>query len=341
MKRLTTILAHSAVVMSAVALSAPAQAQGFGFTRICAWTVRDAAGTLGCVQASSAPRLGTLYPLGIDFNITPGGRAGFGTLAPVSTIHAIGTMTAEDPSNGRQVQIFGNGEIETPTGAMRLNRFSDRNVLLTQGGGNVGIGVTFPDTKLHVVGPIKAESALNGRTLELFGNGEIETPTSAMHLNRFSDRNVLLVEGGGNVGVGVTFPTHPLEMASGAHCSIGGTWTNASSVALKENFMPVDGAEVMERVASLAITRWNYRVDADEVQHVGPMAEDFAQAFGLAGTDRAISTVDADGVALVCIQELHTRLLQRDREVQALLARVEALEAAASDESEAEERKAD
>ena len=33
----------------------------------------------------------------------------------------------------------------------------------------------------------------------------------------------------GNVGIGTTSPTHPLEMASGAFVTTGGVWTNASS----------------------------------------------------------------------------------------------------------------
>jgi hypothetical protein len=39
----------------------------------------------------------------------------------------------------------------------------------------------------------------------------------------------------GNVGIGTSSPSHPLEMASGAHVTTGGTWTNASDVKLKNN----------------------------------------------------------------------------------------------------------
>jgi trimeric autotransporter adhesin len=38
---------------------------------------------------------------------------------------------------------------------------------------------------------------------------------------------------------------------------------------------------------------------------MGPMAQDFRAAFGLGESEKAISTVDADGVALAAIQGLH------------------------------------
>ncbi|MFV1981316.1 MAG: hypothetical protein ACC655_09205, partial [Rhodothermia bacterium] len=39
--------------------------------------------------------------------------------------------------------------------------------------------------------------------------------------------------------------------------------------------------------------------------HIGPMAEDFFESFGLGGDERYIGTVDADGVALAAIQGLY------------------------------------
>jgi hypothetical protein len=121
-------------------------------------------------------------------------------------------------------------------------------------------------------------------------------------------------------------PIFPLHMASGAHCTVGGSWTNASSRALKENFAPIDSREVLQRVVDLPITRWNYKSEGETVEHLGPMAEDFAQAFGLGETEQAIATVDADGVALASIQALHDLLQAKDRDIDSLEKRVSALE---------------
>jgi hypothetical protein len=96
-----------------------------------------------------------------------------------------------------------------------------------------------------------------------------------------------------------------INTSTGGYLTTGGVWTNSSDRAKKENFVSIDPAEVLARVASMPIARWNYREESDEVQHIGPMAQDFHAAFGLGDSDKAIATVDADGVALSAIQGLY------------------------------------
>jgi len=116
-----------------------------------------------------------------------------------------------------------------------------------------------------------------------------------------------------------------LEASNGAHLTAGGTWTNGSRRALKENFAPVDGEAVLEQVASLPVQRWNYIAEGPEVKHVGPTAEDFQAAFGLGGGD-GIATVDADGVSLAAIQALLARQEKLMVQVQSLQERLLAME---------------
>ena len=59
---------------------------------------------------------------------------------------------------------------------------------------------------------------------------------------------------------------------------------------------------------------------------MSPMAEDFAEAFGLGKTDKVISMLDSSEVALAAIQELHRNLVQRDAEIEALRAKLVQLE---------------
>jgi len=75
----------------------------------------------------------------------------------------------------------------------------------------------------------------------------------------------------------------------------------------KEHFAPVDVREVLDKVASLPITRWNFKQDGAS-PHMGPMAQDFHAAFGLGPDDKRIPTVDADGVALAAIQGLNRKV---------------------------------
>ena len=94
----------------------------------------------------------------------------------------------------------------------------------------------------------------------------------------------------------------------------------------KENFKRISSQQVLEKVAALAISQWNYKVDAQETQHVGPTAQDFHAAFGLNGADdKHISVVDEGGVALAAIQGLNQKLQQKDAEIQQLQKSVEEL----------------
>ena len=85
----------------------------------------------------------------------------------------------------------------------------------------------------------------------------------------------------------------------------------------KEAFESVDPRALLARVTRLPIERWSYK--GETVRHLGPMAQDFAAAFGLGADDRRIFLLDAAGVALAAIQALHGL-------VQAQGARLEALE---------------
>jgi hypothetical protein len=87
----------------------------------------------------------------------------------------------------------------------------------------------------------------------------------------------------------------------------------------KENFAALDGKTVLAKVISLPVTEWNYKDDATDKKHIGPMAQDFHTAFGLDGADdKHISVVDEGGVALAAIQGLNQKLDEKDSEIQTL-----------------------
>jgi len=76
---------------------------------------------------------------------------------------------------------------------------------------------------------------------------------------------------------------------------------------------PVDGHEVLERLASLPVGTWRYRWEPEHVRHLGPMAQDWHAAFGLGGRDTVIPLVDAHGVTVVAIQALYHRVVDLER----------------------------
>jgi hypothetical protein len=103
------------------------------------------------------------------------------------------------------------------------------------------------------------------------------------------------------------------------------TFNPPSDRHAKENFAHINPAEVLEKVAALPICRWNFKQDPN-VEHVGPMAQDFHAAFGLGADDKHIATVDADGVALAAIQGLNEKLEEKTARIAELEARLAGLE---------------
>ncbi|MCK5619924.1 MAG: tail fiber domain-containing protein, partial [Candidatus Krumholzibacteria bacterium] len=104
--------------------------------------------------------------------------------------------------------------------------------------------------------------------------------------------------------------------SAGATLAAGsGTWGTLSDRNAKTNFETVDEDEILERVAGLEISTWNYKAQDPSVRHIGPMAQDFYAAFSLGPDDKRITTVDADGVSLAAIQALNKKLTDIVNEV--------------------------
>jgi hypothetical protein len=99
------------------------------------------------------------------------------------------------------------------------------------------------------------------------------------------------------------------------------SWSVLSDRAAKDNLEPIDPEAILERVAALPIATWNWREQGPQVRHIGPMAQDVHAAFGVGESERTISTVDADGIALAAIQGLHRALADKERRIAALEAR--------------------
>ena len=104
----------------------------------------------------------------------------------------------------------------------------------------------------------------------------------------------------------------------GTFNSLSGLFGALSDRNRKENLTPADPREVLDRVVSLPIQRWNYIHDTADTPHLGPMAQDFRAAFGLGADERTIATVDADGVALAAIQGLYRLLEEQSAEIDRL-----------------------
>jgi endosialidase-like protein len=108
--------------------------------------------------------------------------------------------------------------------------------------------------------------------------------------------------------------------------------TVSSDKTKKENFRPVDGDAVLTKIQGLTLTSWNFiGHDPKKFRHYGPMAQDFFAAFGhdgigTIGTPTTITSTDMAGILMIAAQALEKRSAQQRQEIDALKARIQALE---------------
>ncbi|HST63508.1 MAG TPA: tail fiber domain-containing protein [Longimicrobium sp.] len=96
--------------------------------------------------------------------------------------------------------------------------------------------------------------------------------------------------------------TAGVELASG-----GSGWSAVSDRNRKENFLGLEGEDILARLRNVPVSTWNYRTQETSIRHMGPMAQDFHAAFGLGENPLMINSVDIDGVNMAAVQALTAR----------------------------------
>jgi hypothetical protein len=279
-----------------------------------------------------------------QFLIRAGGGVGIGTPNPQGSLHVysannptvVRIQSAGTPGFGR-VEFVSNpqgdanewrpGFIQSTdnggfTGGLAFfvngtgagNKFGSNEVMRVVNGA-VGINTNDPSgAALAVNGGIKVFA---GNTLE-FGAGVSGKDANAGKIGyqsfTFGSLDI--------VGAGTSTSNRKIQFYCEGGATFNGTISAPSDRNLKQDFQPLDGREVLAKVAALPIQSWAYKYDASK-RHIGPVAQDFQAAFGLnGGDDKSITTVDADGVALAAIQGLNQKveetLKEKDARITAL-----------------------
>ena len=114
-------------------------------------------------------------------------------------------------------------------------------------------------------------------------------------------------------------PTAGATLAAGS-----GTWGSLCDRNAKANCIPADPRAVLDKVTALPIASWNYKAQDPSIRHIGPMAQDFHAAFGIGDSDKTITTVDADGVALAAIQGLNQKVESGKQKAESRMEKLEA-----------------
>lgn len=112
-----------------------------------------------------------------------------------------------------------------------------------------------------------------------------------------------------------------LTLAPGGDLGLLGSVGEAATAASTANLQSVDSAAILQKIGALPVSSWTYAATPGS-RHLGPLAGDFASAFGL-GSSASIAPADVAGVSLSGIKGL---LAQN----QALSARLQSTEASAA-----------
>ncbi len=203
-----------------------------------------------------------------------------------------------------------------------LVKFKDKNTgnasQIFDNGNQIGIGTDAPTQRLEVNGNVQ----IHDRNSNLAGLmiTQSDGDTGYIMHNRASTLTIgagsvdrITIDRDGNVGIGMSRPAHPLELASGAHVTAGGVWTNSSSRAKKENIEVLTLDDAMTALDSLEPVHFNYKANRVE-QHVGFIAEDVPDI---------VATSDRKSLSSMDIVAVLTRVVQaQQRQIDALEARV-------------------
>ena len=247
----------------------------------------------------------------VAMSINRGGNVGIGTETPIAKLQVIGGIHSES-NDGlfRTHPFFGESDGTTLLGTFHGNdlgaqlRFdgardgfmdigedslgnfvvesNDEIILSVATNGHVGVGTNTPEWPLEIKNgsPYGTWSAITntstgGRQWALISTGELNDESAGSLLVRDNSANEvrMTLDENGNVGIGTYSPVHPLEMASGAHVTAGGVWTNASSRSLKENISALTTKEAFDALSVLNPVKYNYLSEKSE-NYVGFIAED-------------------------------------------------------------------
>ena len=174
--------------------------------------------------------------------------------------------------------------------------------LIDDGGGNMSVNnngaINFGNNTRQMINLYNAGYGIGVQSFTMYcrTDGNFAWYRNGSHANNTYD------SGGGT----------SLMLLDSGGLTVNGTFISSSDRARKENFAEVKPRDVLERLASMPIQKWNYKDDA-KVRHIGPMAQDFHAAFGVGPDEKHIAMVDADGVALAAIQGLHKSCRRRRR----------------------------
>ncbi|MBU1866189.1 MAG: tail fiber domain-containing protein, partial [Actinobacteria bacterium] len=198
-------------------------------------------------------------------------------------------------------------------------------------GGSIGFGTASPTASMHLkrtdgTAVLKVEETsvtkTNRQVLQLVNNGGAQ-----FSFNNGVNEWRAGTDNAGTVRIDVLDGAGDIEfrLDTDGNLEIAGTLTENSDVNAKHDIQQTDAAAILASVLGLQVSEWSY--NGETVRHIGPMAQDFAAAFGLGAKTTSIATRDIAGVALLSIQALAAENAELKARVDSLEQRLAELEA--------------
>jgi len=258
---------------------------------------------------------------------------GINTNTPAYTVDARGDRISLGPTSGtRRIALMASGTdvdllgenanlyLRSPNNDIIINPFDPVD-------GFVGVGTTNPAKKLHVYGGYSGALSNNMTAVRI---ENVNATTTSRHMLQLVNRgNPLLwfhntqndirwsmnpidtsfvFSRGGSGG-------YEMQLYSSGDLVIRGSLTQNSDRNTKKNIEAVNPVQVLETVAELPISSWQFKNDTEKSRHLGPMAQDFYAAFGLGRDEKGIAPGDMSGVALAAIKGLYTIGKEKDAKI--------------------------
>ena len=111
----------------------------------------------------------------------------------------------------------------------------------------------------------------------------------------------------------------------------GNSWVSICDKNRKENFEPLNGEAILQKLSAINFTSWNYKMqDPKAYRHYGIMAQDFNTAFGkdkygVIGNDTTVNPIDMIGIDMAALQALVKRTTELKNENEKLKDKDEAI----------------
>lgn len=262
---------------------------------------------------------------------------------------------------GNETNFFVRDATNGSTLPIRLRPGAPSSAIFIDTDGEVGFGSTSPEAGLHLLsndgtsnmlledtevdtgldtmmeyknhGPVQFQMTISdpaNLAAWVFKTGYTDFVIKENATNGKASTLVLEEDGGvqfkGNTA-GDSASNTLMQLDNAGNLTTMGTVNGVSDVNLKENLGLVDPMSILAKVSDLPIARWSYTNDHCETEHMGPMAQDFHEAFNLGKDDKSIALIDGNGVALAAIQALNKLVEEKDNRISDLEARLAALEA--------------